>query len=150
MMQIGIEFMKHDRDYTKVRSIDKRASRASPLLVYESHFSDVWNESESAGGGYSESSGPIDAEGSAEEVVAGYDSLSVGFFVSLAWAGPEAGVLAFGAVVAEDEEFVVVEGDGVSLSAEAGAVLAGLGVVDVAEELYISQAEGSAGSGEGD
>ena len=100
-------------------------------------MSDVGNDGDAEVGGKEEAGGPVDEEGAAYEVVSWYDAGGVlGVAIAESGLGPEAGVVAGGAVVAEDEEFVRAEGEGSGFFGGAsGSAVGDVGVVGVAEEL---------------
>ncbi len=109
----------------------------------EPHFADVGDDGEAEGRMDLEAGGPIDEQGAADEIIAGDDAHAV--FPAVAETGviPEAGVVAGQAVVAQDEEFIGVEGEGAAFGAPSrmpGAV-GGIGVVDVPVKSQVPDGE---------
>jgi len=97
------------------------------------------------GGG--ESGGPIDEEGLADKVIAGDDPLVIFCPVSFSFFNPEPGIIAGGAVVAEDEKLIVFENEGFSFggAADLAGAIRRVGVVDIAIELDVFEGEGGSG-----
>ncbi len=109
----------------------------------EPHFADVGDDGEAEGGMDLEAGGPIDEQGAADEIIAGDDAYAI--FPAVAESGfiPEAGVVAGQAVVAQDEEFIRVQGERAAFSTPSrmpGAV-GGIGVVDIPVESQVADGE---------
>jgi hypothetical protein len=116
--------------------------------LYEAYFTGIGDQGETHFGMDVISSRQEDKEGLADEILArDYAAGKLNVPISLTGFSPETGIKAGGAVVTQNEEFILFQGNGVSFGTDAWSAIDGVHIVVVPVQGDMFQGKGIPGCG---